>query len=110
MFSKYLMLISCLAFSKILKVEATCSTEISLDFNGLHIVVSQDRTLNDDHCENINSYSVNNVYPLEVFDITTGSGNGYSVRGSSYSSSIRRQNITLNSDTLAFLCIIPFFF
>jgi hypothetical protein len=36
------MLVSCLVYSLILKVEATCSSKISVDFNELHGVISQE--------------------------------------------------------------------
>jgi hypothetical protein len=43
--SNFFTLVSCLAYSSILKMETTCSSETSIYFNGLHGVISQKKQL-----------------------------------------------------------------
>jgi hypothetical protein len=46
-------LISCLAYSSTLKVEAIYFSEESADFTGLYGIISEDRTLHSHHFENL---------------------------------------------------------
>jgi hypothetical protein len=46
------MLVSCLAYSSTLKMEATCSSDMS-PFNGLHGYIPDDRTLHSHRCESL---------------------------------------------------------
>jgi hypothetical protein len=53
------MLVSCLAYSLILKMEATCSSETSVDFQWTtQYYIPQDKTLHNHHYENLKSYNV----------------------------------------------------
>jgi hypothetical protein len=50
-------LVSCLAYSSILELEATCSSETSVDFQlTKRRYTPGDRTLHDYRCENLKSY------------------------------------------------------
>jgi hypothetical protein len=51
------MLVSCLAYSSALKIEAICSSETSIDFHGTsRSYIPKDRTLHTHRCENFKSY------------------------------------------------------
>jgi hypothetical protein len=60
----YLLLVSCLAYSLTLKIEATCSYEMSVDF-GQHTrhYIPEDRTLHSHRCDcpRSNSYVYDNI-------------------------------------------------
>jgi hypothetical protein len=50
------MLVPCLAYSSTLKMEATCSSEMSVDFyRTTRIYVPEDTTLHNHRCENLKS-------------------------------------------------------
>jgi hypothetical protein len=50
-------LVSCSAYSLALKMEATCSSETSVDFQQTtQHYIPEDSTLHNHHCENLKSY------------------------------------------------------
>jgi hypothetical protein len=60
-------LVSCLAYSSTLKMEATCSSETSVDFQQatLHYI-PEDRTLHTHLCENLKSYEDSSVLSVST--------------------------------------------
>jgi hypothetical protein len=51
-------LVSCLAYFSTLKMEATCSSATSVDFQRTaRRYIPEDRTLSNHFCENLNSYT-----------------------------------------------------
>jgi hypothetical protein len=51
------MLVSCVAYSSALKMEATCSSETSVNFHRTaRSYIPEDRILNNHCCENLKSY------------------------------------------------------
>jgi hypothetical protein len=56
------MLVSCLAYSSALKMEATCSSETSVDFHrNTRRYISEDITIHNHRCENLKSHYVSSV-------------------------------------------------
>jgi hypothetical protein len=61
------MLVSCLAYSSMLKMEASCYSETSVDFQrAKRRYITEDRTLQYHHCGHLKSHS-----PAEIFSHTT---------------------------------------
>jgi hypothetical protein len=59
------MLVSCLAYSPTLKMEATCSSETSLNFNKLYGIISQKTELFIiSCCGNLMSYVYSTVFTI----------------------------------------------
>jgi hypothetical protein len=63
-------LVSCLAYSSTLKMEATCSSETSADFQRTtRRYISEDRTVHNHGCENLKSYTFQFPYrSVRVYD------------------------------------------
>jgi hypothetical protein len=60
-------LISYLAYSLTLKMEATCSSKMSVDFEWTtQRYIPEDRTLHNHCCENLKSYNYNSVTKVMV--------------------------------------------
>jgi hypothetical protein len=61
------MLVCCLAYSLTLKIEATCSTKTSVDFQRatLHYNLL-DRTLHNHCCESLKSYILSHINIIEL--------------------------------------------
>jgi hypothetical protein len=59
------MLVSCLAYSSTLKMEARCFSETSVDFQRTtRRYIPEDRTLHNHRCENLRAY---NEIPVSMF-------------------------------------------
>jgi hypothetical protein len=72
-------LVSFLAYSSTLKMEATCSSEMSLDFQRTtRCYIPEDRTLHNHRCENLRSCVVKQVVPIlpsqarYIYDVPLG--------------------------------------
>jgi hypothetical protein len=64
------MLVSCLAYSSTLKMEAICFSKMSVDFQ--HTTwpyAPEDSTLHNHHCENLKSYIVFLFYGVLFMEI-----------------------------------------
>jgi hypothetical protein len=58
----YFMLVSCLVYSSKLKMEATCSSETSVDFQRVtRCYIPEDRSFHNHYCENFKSCSANSL-------------------------------------------------
>jgi hypothetical protein len=68
--SSCFMLVSCLAYSLSLKMEVTCSTETSVDFQWTtHCYIPGDRTLHDNDCENLKSHIPHFASPIYLIPL-----------------------------------------
>jgi hypothetical protein len=70
LFAPCFMLISCLAYPSTLKMEVTCSTETSVDFQRTTWrYIPEDRTLHNHRCENVKSCKNNPVFLISIVNI-----------------------------------------
>jgi hypothetical protein len=62
------MLVSCLASSSTLKIEAICSSETSADFQQtIWPYIPEDLTLHNFQCENLRSYIANLIFNQQIY-------------------------------------------